>query len=219
MQARSTDFDDLGLGGFEAVHGKIFDRYPALLKVTSKKPVGGSTFELYLVPVHLKAMAEGSLRRKMASKILAEAIKKKIEDGASADWVIGGDFNAALDTGDFQNLVSEGSSRSGRRTRTRRRASPTSRGPKSLIDHIFLSPNLAQRFGSGDYFIVAAEKTLPDYIKRVSDHRPVLVRLSLGDGRGQRPGDSNPAAELARPPWTKSRTTRSNLLERGGRGR
>ena len=41
LRARSKDFDDLGLGGFEAVHGKIFDRYPALFKVTSKRPVGG----------------------------------------------------------------------------------------------------------------------------------------------------------------------------------
>ena len=34
---------------------------------------------------------------------------------------------------------------------------------------------------------MAAEKTLPDYIKRVSDHRPVLVRLSLDAGGRRQP--------------------------------
>jgi hypothetical protein len=29
LHARSTEFDELGLVGFEAIHGKIFDRYPA----------------------------------------------------------------------------------------------------------------------------------------------------------------------------------------------
>jgi DNA/RNA endonuclease G (NUC1) len=186
LQARSTDFDDLGLGGFEAIHGKIFDRYPALFKVRTTKPVGGSTFEFFMVPVHLKAMAEGSLRRKMASKILSEAIKKKIEEGASADWVIGGDFNAALDTGDFQNLasggflpLSAGDEQAG--------AISYVKGPKSLIDHIFLSPNLARRTESNGYLIVAAEKTIPGYMQRISDHRPVLVRLSLETSGVARP--------------------------------
>jgi hypothetical protein len=78
LRARSPDFDDLGLGGFEAVHGRIFDRYPALFKVTAKQQTEAERFTFYLVPVHLKAMEEGSLRRKMASKILATAIQKKI---------------------------------------------------------------------------------------------------------------------------------------------
>ena len=49
----------------------------------------------------------------------------------------------------------------------------------SLIDHIFLSPNLARTYGAQDYFVVAADRTIPSYVARVSDHRPVLVRLSL----------------------------------------
>jgi len=65
--------------------------------------------------------------------------------------------------------------------------------PKSLIDHIFLSPNLAQTYGAGDFFIVAAEKTLPKYLKRLSDHRPVLVRLSL---KTQAPAGAEAGEEL-----------------------
>src|SRR5262249_17238766 len=115
--------------------------------------------------------------------ILAEAIKKKIEDGAGADWLIGGDFNAELDTGDFNNLsaggmvpASAGDEQAG--------AFSYVKGPRSLIDHIFLSPNLAQRFGATDYFIVAADRTFPHYVQEISDHRPVLIRLNLAAAAG-----------------------------------
>jgi V8-like Glu-specific endopeptidase len=180
LQARSPDFDDLGLGGFEAVHGKIFDRYPSLFKVTAKQATDAGRFTFYLVSVHLKAMGEGSLRRKMASKVLAAAIQKKIEGGAATDWVIGGDFNAELATTDFDNLVSGGmvpvsaeDEQGG--------AFSYIKGPQSLIDHIFLSPNLAKRYREEDYVIVAAEKTFPNYVAEVSDHRPVLVRFHLAN--------------------------------------
>lgn len=52
-----------------------------------------------------------------------------------------------------------------------------------MIDHIFLSPNLAQTYGADDYFIVAADKDPPDYLLALSDHRPVLVRLSLNSNQ------------------------------------
>lgn len=179
LKTRSTDFDDLGLGGFEAVHGKIFDRYPALFHVTAKTSgPNGQPFDFYLVPLHLKAMAEGSLRRKMASKILAVAVQKKIEEGVDADFIVGGDANAELETGDFSNItgggmtaVSAADEQGG--------AFSYIKGPKSLIDHIFLSPNLARRFSSSDFFIVAAERTFPNYVAEISDHRPVLLRMSL----------------------------------------
>ena len=61
----SRDFDDSML---EAVHGRVFDRYPGLFQfnvLNSKK-----SLDFYLVPLHLKAMDEGSLRRGMATKIL-----------------------------------------------------------------------------------------------------------------------------------------------------
>ena len=54
------------------------------------------------------------------------------------------------------------------------------KGPRSLIDHIFVSPNLAARYGAEDYFVVAAERTFPDYVRDISDHRPVVFRMSLG---------------------------------------
>lgn len=187
LRTRSTDFDDLGLGGFEAVHGKIFDRYPALFKVTSKLPDAlGRALDFYLVPLHFKAMSEGSMRRKMASKILAAAVEKKIEEGADADFIVGGDANAELGSGDFDNLT-EGGLTAISAADEQGGAFSYIKGPRSLIDHIFLSPNLAARFDERDFFIVAAERRFPDFVEQISDHRPVLLRMSLG---------GTPAAEL-----------------------
>jgi len=173
LHVHSQDFDDLHL---EAVEGKVFDRYPALFKFSNK---GGEEFDFYLVPLHLKAKGEGQKRRRMAAAILGAAIAKMIDDyGADQDWVVGGDFNAPLASDDFSKLISggmvalsAGDEEGG--------AFSYIKGPQSLIDHIFLSPNLAQTYGADDYFIVAHDKDAPDYLVALSDHRPVLVRLSL----------------------------------------
>jgi DNA/RNA endonuclease G (NUC1) len=187
LRTRSRDFDDLDLG-LEAVHGKIFDRYPAAFYFATKQPVNGKPFSFYLVPVHLKAMDEGSLRRRMASKILAAAIRRKIDEGKVADWIIGGDFNAELSTHDFDDLVT-GKMVPVSAEDEQNGAFSYIKGPQSLIDHIFLSPNLAKRYGATDYFIVAADRTFPDYVDEISDHRPVLLRMSLnGTGEPERAG-------------------------------
>jgi DNA/RNA endonuclease G (NUC1) len=118
----------------------------------------------------------------MASTILAEAVKKKIEDGAGGDWIIGGDFNAELATDDFAKL-SKGGMVPASAVDELDGSISYIKGPKSLIDHIFLSPNLAKRYGPKDYFIVAAEKQFPSYIDEISDHRPVLFRMALNGGQ------------------------------------
>lgn len=191
IKVKSTDFDDLGL---EAVHGKVFDRYPRLFHV---KSTGEGTIDFYLVAIHLKAKDEGSLRRQMASKILAAAVHKKIEQGADADWVIGGDFNAELASQDFDALqqgglvpISAGDEGNGEISYVK---SPF----KSMIDHIFLSPNLAQQYGEDSFVVVAAERTFPDYISKISDHRPVLMRMSTGGTDSPLTPEAEPASSPA----------------------
>jgi endonuclease/exonuclease/phosphatase family metal-dependent hydrolase/S1-C subfamily serine protease len=188
---RSTD--DLGL---EAVEGKIFDRYPGLFHFSVKHE--GGQFEFYLVPLHLKAMEEGSKRRKLASRLLAYAVKTMIETHHRAsDWVLGGDFNAELASSDFADLLrddfvplSAADEKAGEMSYIK--------SPKSLIDHIFLSPNLAKRTGDDSYFIVAKEKSVDNYAQKLSDHRPVLLRLQLSNAAGRGEADSrNIDAEIA----------------------
>lgn len=176
LRANSRDFDDLAL---EAIEGKIFDRYPALLWFQSRRRRGQVPFNSYLVPVHLKAMAEGSKRRRMASEILAAAVHKKIEAGADADWIIGGDFNAELASDDFRKLADGKFTPLTAADADQGAFTYLKRPYRSLIDHIFVSKNLATTYGPDDVFIVAAEREIPDFVASVSDHRPVLFRISL----------------------------------------
>lgn len=169
----NLDSRDPRISRLEVADGKVFPRYPGLFQFSSK---GRKELSFNLVPLHLKAMAEGSKRRKLASKILASAINIMIKAGYDEDWVIGGDMNATLASGDFEPLgtakfvpLSAEDAEQGAFTYLK--------SPKSLIDHIYLSPNIAQTSQSA-YFIVAEEKQLPKFIKEVSDHRPVLVRFS-----------------------------------------
>lgn len=160
----------------EAVDGKIFNRYPGLFRFKAK---GKSGMAFHLVPLHLKAMEEGSKRRRLASKLLARAVKAMTErHGYTDDWVIGGDYNAELATDDFNDLLTAGFSAMSAEDE-RRGAMSYLKSPRSLIDHIFLSPNLAKHAGPDGFFIVAKEKSVDGYVNKLSDHRPVLIRLAL----------------------------------------
>ncbi|TWA53191.1 N-acetylmuramoyl-L-alanine amidase [Azospirillum baldaniorum] len=182
---RSEDFD-LGPEAAKPKPGKIFDRHPGLFRFQPRQQ-SGALPDFYLVPVHLKAMEEGWERRRMASQILAHAVQHMVDQHhADADWIIGGDFNAELESGDFGAL-------------TKARFVPLSaqdeaegaltylKSPRSLIEHVFLSPNMSRLYGPQDFFILAKEKSQVDYLKRFSDHRPVLLRLSAADGAERQP--------------------------------
>jgi len=182
FRKHSMDFDE---PVFEAIHGKIFDRYPGLFYFSSKAAgdVGQDALDLYLVPLHLKAKGEGSTRRKMASEILAAAVKHMIDEhGADRNWILGGDFNAELDSGNLDPLKLGGMTAISENDEDRGAITYLTVRHKPLIDHIFLSPNLKPRGDSEDFFILASDKRQEDFLGDISDHRPVLVRLSLKAG-------------------------------------
>lgn len=177
---RSTD----DLDGLEAVEGKIFDRYPGLFRFAS---LGRrAPFDFYVVPLHLKAMAEGSKRRQLASRLLARAVRLMTERyRKETDWILGGDFNAELTTNDFKQLLL-GDLKPMSAADEQTGAFSYIKSPRSLIDHIFLSPNLVRRTDGDAFFIVAKDKSVDSYAAKLSDHRPVLVRLSLSKRSKQR---------------------------------
>ena len=125
----------------------------------------------------------------MASKILAVAIDKRIKEGWDEDWILGGDFNATLASEDFDTLIGADMAPLSAQDEAGGAFSYIKR-PNSLIDHIFLSPNLAKSYGAEDFFIVAADRSFPRYLKKISDHRPVLVRLSMNGRRQPHPIES-----------------------------
>jgi endonuclease I/V8-like Glu-specific endopeptidase/endonuclease/exonuclease/phosphatase family metal-dependent hydrolase len=205
----------------EKVDGKIFDRYPGLFKVSTVNRGAGKEVDFFVVPLHLKAMGEGSKRRALASRILAVAVQTMItEFQADADWILGGDLNATLASGDLSNL-SRGQLKAISASDEAEGAFTYVKQPhRSLIDHIFLSPNLSQLVDEEDYFIVAKDRTLPDYLS-VSDHRPVLVRLSLKEtaeetpGRPSNPLDGEELIDILRRHNPRSREPRSPVEEPG----
>lgn len=172
------DSRDPNAPGVEAIHGKIFNRYPGLFKFRTKAN-GAKKFTLHIVPVHLKAMSEGSLRRRMASAILRRALDALRGEGVS-DVILGGDVNAPLAGKDFKALMGEGYVALG--AEDEEQGSFTYlKSPKSLIDNIFLSPNLSRTFGADDFMIVAKERSIGDFVQTISDHRPIMLRLSIAE--------------------------------------
>lgn len=173
LDLRSQNFSDDML---EAVHGKVFDRYPGLFRFKVKN----TKFDFLTVPLHLKAMGEGSLRRQIASKILAAAVARMVENGADQDWILLGDLNAEIASNDFGSLAGRGLVPLSAEDEGNQSFTYLKSPYKSMIDHVYVSPNLAKRYGSDDFFVVAADKTYPNYIKEISDHRPIVTRLALG---------------------------------------
>ena len=178
LRAHSTDPD---VSRFEAVEGKVFNRYPGRFHFSVLNRDGGmDPFDFYLVPLHLKAKDEGAKRRRMASNILAAAVRHCRQSGdPEVDWIIGGDVNAPLSTNQFRGLTDAGlvpltaeDEAGGAITYLKGRY-------RSLIDTIFLSPGMKAGVGADDFMIIARDRHDSGFIERVSDHRPVMVRLSL----------------------------------------
>ena len=169
---------------FEAIEGEIFNRYPGLFHFKAlNRNAGLAPFDLYLVPLHLKAMGEGAKRRRMASAILAEAVRlTRLAGDKETDWIIGGDINAELSTNQFDRLSEAGFVPLSAKDEAQGAITYLAR-PKSLIDTIFISPNMRHRVGDEDFLIIARDEVDSGFIKQVSDHRPVMVRISLGEAR------------------------------------
>ncbi|WP_353474709.1 trypsin-like peptidase domain-containing protein [Salipiger sp. H15] len=172
---------------FEAEDGRIFNRYPGLFRFSSTSAVSGKTFDFLLVPLHLKALAEGAKRRRMASNVLAKAIGLAMAEHGESDVLMGGDTNAEIGSGQFQGLLDAGFAALGAADERDGAFTYLKRPHQSLIDSIFASPGMKQTIGAEDFIIIAADRTFPNFVTQVSDHRPVMVRLSLGETAGEPP--------------------------------
>ncbi|BCH35610.1 hypothetical protein MesoLjLc_75400 [Mesorhizobium sp. L-8-10] len=170
--------DDPAASEFEAIHGKIFDRYPGLFRFVTRKHYGAGPITLHVVPLHLKAMSEGSLRRRMASGILRRALEALKQDGIE-DIILGGDMNATLASGDLDRLKDSGFRPMGADDEQEGAFTYLKSPFKSFIDNIFLSPNLKHTFGDDEFLVVARDREIGDFVKTVSDHRPIMIRLAL----------------------------------------
>jgi hypothetical protein len=137
---------------------------------------------LFLTNHHVLNSDEGSLRRRLASRILARAVED-LSGETGHDVILGGDMNAPLASDDFKHIERAGFTILGAQDE-REGAFTYLKSPRSAIDNVFLSPGMRQSVGSVDYFIVAKDRSMSDFVDRVSDHRPIAMRLSLGRTHG-----------------------------------
>jgi Trypsin-like peptidase domain len=173
----SQQFDALRT---QAVFGRVFDRYPGLFNVRAANRSGSADpFEFWVVPLQLRPTRERSMRTRMAAKILMAAVRRTNATGVPHDWLFGGDYAADIATLEFGALTPDGLATLSA-AESEGGAMTYLKSPTSLIDNIFLSPNLSLTFGADDFFITA-ERGIPEYLRRLSQRSPMLVRLSLAD--------------------------------------
>ena len=188
VEGRRTDWDEdirpwfaVGSQNFGkdlpgAVHGRIFDRYPGLFHFKAI----GSDFEFYAVPLHLDSKEEGTLRRELASKILAAAIARTAAQAeGERDWILLGDMDGEIASKNFRVLAAKGLVALSAEDEQAGTFTYLKNPQRSMIDHVYVSPYLTKHQGAQSFFTVAADKTYPGYLKEISDHRPIVTRLAL----------------------------------------
>ncbi|MET0245597.1 MAG: trypsin-like peptidase domain-containing protein [Sphingomonas sp.] len=189
----SRSFDDLGM---ESAHGRIFNRKPGLFRFRALNRDGvGEPFVFNLVPLQMEAAPEGAMRRRMAGRILSAAIAAANEADGACDWIVGGDINAELVTVDLATLAKTMLSLSAEDEEEG--AMIYLKAPQSLIEHIFLSPNLARTYGAKDFFVASIDQETLRHIKKITDHLPILARLSLKPAKTDRAEKADLPADLA----------------------
>lgn len=161
--------------GYEAERSPLFEHYPGLFRFRTAGDMPAYTF--HIIPLHLKAMDEGSLRRRLASRILARAVED-LSGEAGSDVIFGGEVTAPLAPEDFRRIEQAGFIVVGAQDEGDG-AITYIKSPDSAVDNVFLSPGMQPNAGSADYFIVARNRSMSKFIDNISDRRPIALRLSL----------------------------------------
>jgi V8-like Glu-specific endopeptidase len=176
----SRQFGDLRL---EAAHGPVFERYPGIFRIrAANRAPDADPFAFLLVPLDMGFSVDGGARHRLAARILAAAVHRMVSASADCDWLIGGEYAADITTQELRGIVRDGlAPLSAAEAGVGAGAVSYLKTASSLIEHIFLSRNLVRTFGADDFFVAAADRELPDYVRLLSERAPVLVRLALAD--------------------------------------
>jgi hypothetical protein len=156
----------------------LFDQYPGLflLKTTDWLP----PYSFYVAPLTFKTMDYGSRRKMLAARLLARSVEETaFREGHDA--ILGGDMFAPLLPEDFQDAETAGYAVLGAQDERQGTVSYL-RGPKSQVNHVFLSPGMKLDASSQQYMTVIQNRSMSGFIKEVSDHQPITLRLSFGKG-------------------------------------
>ena len=160
-----------------------FPRDPLVADVAVRDDDGALRFDFTLVVVHLKAGVgrDDRARRSAATVLLDEWVRQRAS--GDPDVIVLGDFNDELtdaptesvfgpfliDTDTYRFLTLEAAF-----------ADEFSFIPfEALLDHVLVTTDVLDEYGAGTTTILPAETLVPDYLIRLSDHRPVVVDLRI----------------------------------------
>ena len=159
----------------------MFDHKPERFVFTlGRRADADQPFAFSLVPLSLKAVGEGSQRRRMAARIVAAAVKKTIDDEGATDWIVTGEFNAKVATEEFRERLRSEVAVLGAKDAAAGVFSYL-RPPASLVSHIFVSSAVSDTFGADDFLVAARDRNLPEYVTTMTACKPMMVRLSLAE--------------------------------------
>jgi len=171
---------------------KLFYRHPMKLCIKSKLPLNEETFNFKMIVLHAKATHYDEpeippIVRKASAESLATAIQKdtsesKKEGKPEYDYVVGGDFNATIQEGSFDVLANKlkmvALTEDDGKSKNPDAYTYLMRGKRSLIDHIYISSSTKLHYDPGSISITRINKEMPQFRKGLSDHVPIVMRLT-----------------------------------------
>mmetsp|Transcript_2908 Transcript_2908/g.8752 ORF Transcript_2908/g.8752 Transcript_2908/m.8752 type:complete len:704 (-) Transcript_2908:116-2227(-) len=182
------------------VSGKLaFPREPLFAECTVTNAENGGKISFMLIVVHLKAMGGdiNRARRRLAAEELHGIMDElKADDFKNRPIIIGGDFNEKLSTPGVLDPLVDQPDIVALTTADSDAGSITYLGnPRyhSLIDHIVVSSDTIDRVAAidddagdaGRVGIVRLDRSVDDFVDKVSDHAPVVFRMIFDE---ERPG-------------------------------
>ncbi len=160
-----------------------FPRPPLLVSVRTDRGISPRV-DFLAINVHLKAgqRSRDFGRRKRAAEKLERYMRRQVDGPGEDDIVLLGDINQTLAEFDGQVLAPfvERSRRYTVRTRRLFRARRKSHlYTRRLIDHIITTSSFREEIQDGETVIPKLNEDVANYLERVSDHLPVVIRIPL----------------------------------------
>lgn len=154
----------------------VFRRRPVYAKFRVEEK--GGVLDFSLIAVHLRSQrGEAANAARLAeANYLAEFVETLgTSNGRSEFVLLGGDMNCDLDHSSLVPLTSSNFLSAVSETGNPTFLDNSKRFSSQTLDHIFATKNIARLVFEVD--VVKFDKWIPDYNKRISDHRPVTARI------------------------------------------
>ena len=162
-----------------------FPRPPLWARVEALDGAGHVVFDFELLVVHLKAQGDPQSqdRRRVACEELERWIRERQAAGGEQDIIIVGDWNDRIDDLAAKNVFRPFLEAPERYTFLSQELVDAGESSYILIpgviDHILVTHDALDEYGPGHTEPVMLDQTYPDYVRNVSDHRPVRATFVI----------------------------------------